>query len=140
MIFCSGVLFFFTCTHQPIPTTTFQGFCADAHQSTLKCWWVVGGVGWTMFRDSPYESDFILMTQARAKICGLLIFSYPVWELHTSAATSPLLFSVASTTNLVGHDIGRDRPTHIIICDRKCVDTLHSTRETLGGVSAPKAE
>ena len=30
----------------------------------------------------------------------------PVWELHTSAATPPsLLFSVASTTNLVGHNV-----------------------------------
>ena len=30
----------------------------------------------------------------------------PVRELHTSAATPPaLLFSVASTTNLVGHNI-----------------------------------
>ena len=30
----------------------------------------------------------------------------PVWELHISAATrTSLLFSVASTTNLVGHDV-----------------------------------
>ena len=29
----------------------------------------------------------------------------PVWELHTSAATHPFLFSVVSTTNLVGHNI-----------------------------------
>ena len=29
----------------------------------------------------------------------------PLWNLHTSAATPPLLFSVASTTNLVGHNM-----------------------------------
>ena len=30
----------------------------------------------------------------------------PVWEMRTSAATPPsLLFSIASTTNLVGHNI-----------------------------------
>ena len=59
-----------TYTHPP----TLQGFCTDAHRFTLNCWWLVAGVGWTTFRDSPYESDFILMTQARAIICCLLIF------------------------------------------------------------------
>ena len=58
-----------TYTHPP----TLQEFCADAHRFTLKRWWVVGGVGWTAFRDSPYESDFILVTQVRAIICCLLI-------------------------------------------------------------------
>ena len=52
---------------------TLQGFCADANFVTLKCWWVVGGVGSTAFRDSPYEDDFILVTQIRAIICCLLI-------------------------------------------------------------------
>ena len=42
----------------PHPTTytyppTLQGFCADAHRFTLKCW-VVGGAGWTTFVDSRY--------------------------------------------------------------------------------------
>ena len=40
---------------------------------TEMFWWMVGGVGWTTFRESPYESDFILMTQVRAIICCLLI-------------------------------------------------------------------
>ena len=50
---------FFTCSHPPTYThpPTLQGFCADAHRFTLKCWWVVG-VGWTTFKDSPYESDY----------------------------------------------------------------------------------
>ena len=64
-----GVLFFYLVTHTP----TLQGFCADAHRFTLKCWWVVGDVGWTTFRDSPYESDFILVIQVRAIIACLLI-------------------------------------------------------------------
>ena len=34
---------------------------------------MVGGVGWTTFRDSPHEIDFILVTQVRAIICCLLI-------------------------------------------------------------------
>ena len=58
-----------TYTHPP----TLQGFCADAHIFTLKCWWVVGSVGWTTFRDSPYESDFILVTQVRVITWCLLI-------------------------------------------------------------------
>ena len=29
----------------------------------------------------------------------------PVWEMQTSAATSPLLVSVASTANLAGHNV-----------------------------------
>ena len=71
--------FFFT--WWPAPTDlqnphppTLQGFCTDAHRFTLKCWWVVGDVGWTTFRDSPYESDFILVIQVRAIIACLLIF------------------------------------------------------------------
>ena len=56
-------------THAP----TLRGFSADAHRFTLKCWSVVGGVGWTTFRDAPYESDFILVTQVRAILCCLLI-------------------------------------------------------------------
>ena len=39
-----------TYTHPP----TLQGFCADAHRFTLKYWWVVDGVCWTTFGDSPY--------------------------------------------------------------------------------------
>ena len=50
----------------------FQGFCPDAHRFTLKCWWVVGGVGWTTFRDFPYASDFMVI-HVRAIICCLLI-------------------------------------------------------------------
>ena len=56
-----------TYTHPP----HLQGFCSDAHRFTLKCWLVVGGVGWTTFRDSPYENDFILMTQVRVIIIML---------------------------------------------------------------------
>jgi len=70
------VLFFILGDPQPLTYThplTLQGFCADAHRFTPKYWWVVGGVGWTTFRDSPYESDFILVTQVRAIICCLLI-------------------------------------------------------------------
>ena len=55
-------------THLP----TLQGFYADANSFTLKRWWVVGGVGWTT-RDSPYGSDYILVTQVRAIIWCLLI-------------------------------------------------------------------
>ena len=95
-----------THTHSPIYThpPTFQGFSADAHCFTLTCWWVVGGVSWTTFRDSPCENDFILVTQVRAIILCLFDFvRNQVWELHTSTATSPLLFSVASMTDVVGH-------------------------------------
>ena len=100
---------FFTWSHPPTYThpPTLQGFCADAHRFTLKCWWVVGGVGWITFRDSPYESDSILVTPGKSK--NTLSFDFvhnPVWELHTSAATPPsLMLSVASTTNLIGHNI-----------------------------------
>ena len=59
-----------TYTHPP----TLQGFFADAHRFTLKCWWVLGGVSWTTFGDSPYENDFILVTQVRAIVCCLLTF------------------------------------------------------------------
>ena len=60
-----------TYTHPP----TLRGFCADAHRFTLKCWWVVGGVGWTTCRYSPCESDFILVTQVRAVTgCLLILF------------------------------------------------------------------
>ena len=76
LVYC-GVFFFYlvTHTHRPIPTQppTLQGFCADAHRFILKCWWAMG-VGWTTFRDSPYESDFILVTQVRAIISCLLVF------------------------------------------------------------------
>ena len=40
----SGVLFFFTCDPRPPTYThppTLQGFCADTHRFTLKCWWIV---------------------------------------------------------------------------------------------------
>ena len=61
--------------HPPtyIHPPTLRGFCAEAHRFTLKCWWLVGGVSWTTFRDFPYESDFIVATQVRAVICCLLI-------------------------------------------------------------------
>ena len=42
-------------------------------------------------------------------MCCPVIVHNPVWELHTSAATPPLLFSVALTTNLVGHVLGTSR-------------------------------
>ena len=42
LLFTPGYLFFFyLVTHAP----TLQGFYADAHRLTLKCWWSVGGVG-----------------------------------------------------------------------------------------------
>ena len=76
LLFTPGY-FFFSCGDLHPPTYTrppiLQGFFADAHRFTPKCWWVVGGVGCTTFRESPYESDFILMTQVRATICCLLI-------------------------------------------------------------------
>ena len=113
VIYCICSVFFFktwwrTSTDlQDTQPPTLRGFCADAHRFKLKYWWVVGGVSWT-FRDPPYESDFILVTQVRA-IYNILPFEVvynPVWELHTSAAPPPsLLFSVASTTNPVGHNI-----------------------------------
>ena len=91
-----------TYTHPPI----LQGFSADMHRFTLKCWWVVGGVGWTTFRDS-LQKWFILVTQGKSN--NMLPFDFvhnPVWELHTSAGTPPsLLCSVASTTNFVWHNI-----------------------------------
>ena len=74
----SGVHFFSLGDPHPPTYThplTLQGFCADAHRFTPKYWWVVGGVGWTTFRDSPYESEFILVTQVRAIVCYLLICS-----------------------------------------------------------------
>ena len=59
-----------TYTHSP----TLQGFFADAHRFKLKCW-VVGGVGWTTVRDSPCESDLILVIQVRVIInCLLILF------------------------------------------------------------------
>ena len=59
--------------HLVTGTPTLQGFCADAHRFTLKCWWVVVGIGWTTFRVSSYESDSILVTQVRAITCCLLV-------------------------------------------------------------------
>ena len=47
----------------------------------------------------------------------------PVWDLHISAATPPLLFSVASTTHIVGHNIFTsivDRKVYSL--HRLCVD------------------
>ena len=66
----------YTHAHRPIRThpPTLQGFCTDADRLTLKCWWVISGVGWTTFRDSPdEESDFILVTQVRTIVRYLLI-------------------------------------------------------------------
>ena len=61
---------------------------------------------WTAFGDSPCEIDLILAIQVRAIIYCLLMVHTSVWELHTSGGTPPyLLFSVESTTNLVGHII-----------------------------------
>ena len=71
----SGVFSFHlvTPTHRPIHTHPLCKGFADAHRFTLKCWWVVGGVDWTIFRDSPYKSDFISVTHVRAMMCCLLI-------------------------------------------------------------------
>ena len=68
-----GIFSFDLVTHTLPHPPTLQGFCADAHRFTQKCWWVVGGVGWITFRVSPYESEFILVSQVRAIICCLLI-------------------------------------------------------------------
>ena len=76
LVIYSGVFYLWLCDPHPLTCThlpTLRGFWADAHHLTLKCWWVVSGVGWTTFRDSPYESDFILVTQVRAIMCCLLI-------------------------------------------------------------------
>ena len=63
-LFCTYMVFnqgYFVLAWWPTPTDlyppTMKGFAlSDANLVTLKCWWVVGGVGWTTFRDSPYES------------------------------------------------------------------------------------
>ena len=62
------------------------------------------------------------MTQVRAIICCPVVHNR-VWELHTSAATPPsLLFSVASTTNLVGHVLGTSRSLkHATTLPTKCL-------------------
>ena len=75
LVICSGVFFFHLVihTHRPIPTRPLCKGFADGHRFTLKCFWVVGGADWMTFRDSPYESDFILATQVRAIMCCLLI-------------------------------------------------------------------
>ena len=78
---------------------------------------------WTTFRDSPYESDLILVTQLRAVTCCPVIVHNPVWDLHTSAATPPSsLFSVASMTNLVGHVLGTSISLkHVTTHSTKCI-------------------
>ena len=86
IFYFSRVLFFRSVTHadRPIPThppCNVQRFCADPHRFTLNCW-VVGGVGWATFSDPPYESDFILVTQARAIICCLLNFDHNIFIMH----------------------------------------------------------
>ena len=73
-----------------IRDSTLRGFCADAHRFILKCWWVVGGGGWTTFRDSPYESYFILVTQVRAIICCFLILF--ITQSGSCALRPPRLF------------------------------------------------
>ena len=80
IFFCTYLLitpFFFVLgdPHPQIHTNppTLRGICAAAHRVTPKCWCVVCGVVWTTFIDPPCDSDFILVTQVRAIMCGLLI-------------------------------------------------------------------
>ena len=89
----SGVFSFHlvTPTHRPIHTHPLCKGFADAHRFTLKCWWVVGGVDWTIFRDSPYKSDFISVTHVRAMICCLLILFITQSGRYTLRPASLLL-------------------------------------------------
>ena len=112
-LFCTYLLlprFFFlhlvTHTHRPTPTHFARvlrwraslhaemlvggGWCwlDDVQRFPLRNWIHFGDPG---TRNNTLHFDFV---------------HKPVWELHTSAATPPsLLFSVASTTNLVGHNV-----------------------------------
>ena len=53
-MFCTYVLLFtpgyYLCSLGKPRPPTLQGFCAD---------WVLGGDGWTTFRDAPYANDTI---------------------------------------------------------------------------------
>ena len=58
------------------------------------------------FSFPEYNWSYVVRTDTCLKVSKRVQHHQPVWELHTSADTPPLLFSVASTTNnLVGHSI-----------------------------------
>ena len=66
----------------------------------------------TTFSKEPYSLIWPMSRNKKAvpvfsSFCNIFYFVHnPVWELHIWAATPPsLLFSLASMTNLVGHNI-----------------------------------
>ena len=104
-----GIVFFglVTHTHRHILT---HPLCNDFALTRIASHWIVGEC-WMMLvgrrsETPPTKVTYIVVTQVKKKKCWLFFYFFhnPVWELRTSAATPSSLFSVASTTNLVGHN------------------------------------
>ena len=118
LFFCTHLLFspgycFFSLGGPRPPTYTHPPTLQRFFALTRIAWrWSIGG-WWVVLvgrrSEIPPTNWKWLHFGYPGKSTNLLPFDFvhnPVWELHTSAATPPsLLFSVASTTNLVGHNI-----------------------------------